>query len=98
RQCFADVPDNDPQVSPLLDDLTLLPPLHIEVGAGEVLLDDSLQLAQFARDAGRSVTLHVEADGLHMMQLWAPWGEVAEASLVRAGIFALAVTGRSARR
>ena len=94
RQCFAGVPDNDPQVSPLLDDLTLLPPLHIEVGAGEVLLGDSLLLAQMAREAGRSVTLHVEADGLHMMQLWAPWWKAAAASLDRAATFALAVTGR----
>lgn len=93
RQCFGDLPDDDPQVSPLLDDLTLLPPVHIEVGGQEVLLDDSRLLAQGARAAARPVSLHVQADGLHMMQLWAPWWPTAEESLDRAARFALDVTG-----
>lgn len=94
RQCFGSLPDDHHQVSPLLDDLTVLPPLHIEVGAGEVLLDDSLLLAERARAAGVAVTLHVEEDGLHMMQLWAPWWTTAVASLDRAAAFAREVTGR----
>lgn len=92
RQCFGDRPDDDPQVSPVLDDLTLLPPLHIEVGAGEVLLGDSLILARRARAAGRAVTLHVQPDGLHMGQLWAPWWPVACASLARAAVFCRTAT------
>lgn len=93
RQCFGSLPADDPQVSPLLASLDQLPPLHIEVGGGEVLLDDSLLLAHAAREAGVPVTLHVEPDGLHMMQLWAPWWKVAQGSLDRAATFALTVTG-----
>ncbi len=91
RQCFGDLPDDDPQVSPLLGELGLLPPLHIEVGDGEVLLDDSLLLAAAARDAGVPTTVHVEPDGLHMMQLWTPWWKAATDSLERAAAFALEV-------
>ncbi len=87
RQCLGDLPDGHIHASPVLDDLSLLPPLYVEAGAGEVLLGDSLILAQRARGAGRAVTLHVQPDGLHMGQLWAPWWPVAQASLARAAAF-----------
>ncbi|AVO50749.1 alpha/beta hydrolase [Melaminivora suipulveris] len=96
RQCLGDLPDRHPQASPVLDDLTLLPPLYIEAGAGEVLLGDSLILAQRARGAGRAVTLHVQPDGLHMGQLWAPWWPVAQASLMRAQAFCRSVVALAA--
>lgn len=91
RQCFGDMPDDDHQVSPLLDDLTLLPPLYVEAGLEEVLLDDSTLLARRARAGGCAVTLHVEPDGLHMGQIWAPWWPIATASLERSAIFARTV-------
>ncbi len=95
RLCFGTRPDDDPQVSPLLGELRLLPPLHIEVGDGEVLLDDSVLLADAARAAGVPTTLHVEADGLHMMQLWVPWWKAAGSSLERAAAFALDVVAKA---
>lgn len=96
RQCFGNRPADDPQVSPLLDRLDLLPPLHLEVGGGEVLLGDSLLLANRAIQAGVSVSLHVQPDGLHMMQLWAPWWQTASASLDRAALFAIEMMGQNA--
>ena len=93
QQCFGDRSVDDPQVSPVLDDLTLLPPVHIEVGSGEVLLGDSLVLADRARTAGRSVSVHVDPVGLHMGQLWAPWWPSASASLDRAATFIRSVVG-----
>ena len=91
RQCFGDMPAEHRHLSPVLDDLTLLPPIHIEAGSEEVLLGDSMILAERAKNAGKSVTLHVEADGLHMGQIWAPWWSVANASLERAAAFSCAV-------
>lgn len=91
RQCFGDLAVDDRQVSPVLDDLDLLPPIHLETGADEVLLGDSLVLAERARAAHCAVTLHVDPDGLHMGQLWAPWWAPAAASLDRAATFAAAV-------
>lgn len=49
----------DARVSPLYADLSGLPPLLIHVSADEVLLDDSVRLADRARAAGVDVTLHV---------------------------------------
>lgn len=98
RQCFGDLDVNNPQLSPVLDDLTLLPPIYIEAGTEEVLLGDSLVLAQRAREAGGAVTLHVQPDGLHMGQLWTPWWSVAAASLERAATFARTAAGGPAAR
>lgn len=91
RQCFRDLPPEHRQVSLVLDELGLLPPIYLEAGSEEVLLGDSLVLAEKARGAGIDVTLHVEPDGLHMGQLWAPWWPVAVASLDRAAAFARSV-------
>ena len=80
---FGDMPNAHPHVSPVTDDLSLLPPTHIEVGDPEVLLGDSVVLHERARRAGMNVTLHIEPDFLHMGQLWTPWWSPADASLDR---------------
>ena len=48
-----------PLVSPLYASLEGLPPLMLQVGDHEVLLDDSTRLAEKAREAGVDVTLRV---------------------------------------
>ena len=57
----------DPLASPNLADLAGLPPLFIQVGTDEVLLDDSRNLAKRAREAGCEVDLEV-SDG--MIHVW----------------------------
>lgn len=52
-----------PLISPLYADLSGLPPLLIQVGSDEVLLDDAVRFAENARKAGVDVTLEVW-DGL----------------------------------
>ena len=47
----------DPAVSPLFADLSGLPPLLIQVGTDEILLDDARRLDARAREAGVEVTL-----------------------------------------
>ena len=49
----------DPYASPLYADLTNLPPLYIQVGGDELLLDDSRRLARRAQEAGVDVRLDV---------------------------------------
>ena len=71
-----------PLASPLYADLHGLPPLLIQVGSEEILLDDSTQVAQRARAAGVTVTLHIGEGMWHMWQTTAaraqfPEGEVA---------------------
>ena len=58
-----------PRASPLFDpDLAGLPPLRIEVGEEEVLLDDSLRLAERVASAGGTVELLRWPDMIHVFQ------------------------------
>ncbi|MGB3492477.1 MAG: alpha/beta hydrolase [Elainellaceae cyanobacterium] len=59
-------------LSPLYADLSGLPPLLIHVGAAEVLLDDSLQLARQAGLANTFVELKVWQNMIHCFHLFAP--------------------------
>ena len=58
-----------PLASPLFADLRGLPPLLIQVGDAEVLLDDSVMLAERAKAAGVDATLEVWDEMVHV---W-PW-------------------------
>ena len=96
RLCFGDMAADHPEVSPVLDDLSLLPRTHVEVGAEEVLLGDARAFHDRARAAGATVTLHEEPGLLHMGQLWAPAWQAACASLDRA-MAAVATQGPPSR-
>ena len=67
----------DPMASTLFADLTGLPPLLLQVGGDEVLLDDSRLFAERARAAGVDATLRVFDGMWHVFQFHAP--EVPEA-------------------
>lgn len=88
RMCFGTLPDDARDVSPLLADLSRLPPTWIEVGTPEVLLDDSRLLHARAVEAGVDAHLTVTEGLLHMGQVWAPDWAPACASLDRAAAFA----------
>ena len=60
-----------PLASPLYADLAGLPPLLIQVGTAETLLDDSTRLAERARTAGVTVTLEPWEDMIHVWQAFA---------------------------
>ena len=60
-----------PLASPVFADLRGLPPLLIQVGAAEVLLDDSTRLAENARAGGVEVELEVWPDMIHVWQAFA---------------------------
>ncbi|WP_330334653.1 alpha/beta hydrolase [Streptomyces sp. NBC_00536] len=78
-----------PLLSPaLFADLTGFPPLLIQVGTNEILLDDSTRLAARARDAGVDVILDITADAPHVFQSFAG-GTLDEAdhALDRAALF-----------
>lgn len=85
KMCFGDTPVTDPQCSPVLADLSLLPPTHIEVGGTELLRDDSLAFYAFAKRAGAKITLHETPEAFHMWQVWGPWLAEGTESLIRAG-------------
>jgi acetyl esterase/lipase len=59
----------DPLISPFYADLKYLPPLFIQVGEDEILLDDAVRLAEKAQAAGVNVTLKVFKKMFHVFQL-----------------------------
>jgi len=68
---------SNPLVSPLFGDLTGLPPLLIQTGSDELLLDDSTRLAKQATEAGVNVQFEVWNGLWHVFQSSA--GEIPEA-------------------
>ena len=78
---------SDPAISPLFADLAGLPPLLIDVGTAEVLLDDARRLANRARGAGVEVTLTVAEDMLHVWHFFAGAVPEADDAIARVGAF-----------
>ena len=76
-----------PLAAPIYADLSGLPPLLVQVGTAEVLLDDSLRLAERARAAGVDVSLDVAHDMMHVWHLFAPVLDEAGEAIARAGTF-----------
>ena len=83
RMTFPDALADDPEQSPVLANLSLLPRTHIEIGERELLRDDSTVLYAFAKRAGVDISLHEEPSAFHMWQLWTPWLAEGTASIER---------------
>ena len=77
----------DPRASPLHADYAGFPPLLIQVGTREVLLDDSTRVAVKAREAGVEVTLEVEEGLIHVWQLFGPHVPESKQAVKRIGAF-----------
>lgn len=81
------VPPSDPRVSPLFGNLTGLPPMLIQVGSAETLLDDAVRLAAAAGEADISVTLQIWPHMIHAWPLWNAHLEPGRQALESAGGF-----------
>src|SRR5438270_6761680 len=76
-----------PLISPVFADLTGLPPLSIQAGSHEVLLDDAVRLARRAATADVEVTLDITPGVPHVFQAYSPMLDEAATALDRAGQF-----------
>jgi epsilon-lactone hydrolase len=72
-------------ISPIFADLSGLPPLIIQAGTHEVLLDDAVRLARQAATADVQVTLDITPGVPHVFQAYYPILDEATAALDRAG-------------
>jgi epsilon-lactone hydrolase len=77
----------DPQLSPLYADLKGLPPILIQVGSAETLLDDAVRLAAAAGEADVSVTLEIWPHMTHAWPIWNARLEPGRRALAHAGAF-----------
>jgi epsilon-lactone hydrolase len=100
----ARVPDytagHDPAlalISPVFADLTGLPPLIIQAGTHEVLLDDAIRLARQAATADVAVSLDITPGVPHVFQAYAPILDEGAAALDRAGQLLAAHLASAAR-
>jgi acetyl esterase/lipase len=72
-------------ISPIFAGLSGLPPLIIQAGTHEVLLDDAVRLARQAATADVEVTLDITPGVPHVFQAYYPVLDEAAAALDRAG-------------
>jgi epsilon-lactone hydrolase len=82
-----------PLVSPLYADLRGLPPLLVQVGSDEVLLDDALGLGERARAAGVDVTVEEWPAMIHVWHWFLPMLTEAERAIDTIGAFVRARLG-----
>ena len=82
-----------PLAAPLYADLRGLPPLLIQVGDAETLLDDSTRLAGVAREAGVDVRMDVWDDMIHVWHVFAPILPEGKQAVKQAGDFIKKHTG-----
>jgi acetyl esterase/lipase len=78
---------SDPAVSPVYGSLAGLPPLLIQAGSHEILLDDAIRLAARAAFDDVAVTLDVVPSVPHVFQAFAAVLDEGGAALTRAGAF-----------
>jgi len=77
----------DPRVSPLYANLKHFPPILIQVGSAETLLEDATRLALVAGAADVPVTLEIWPNMIHAWHLWNAHLEPGRRALASAGAF-----------
>lgn len=90
---LGDTPNTHPYASPVYADLHGLPPLLIQVGSTEVLLDDSRRVAERARSVGVEADLQIWPKMPHVWPLFVPFIPEAGRALDDAARFVRRVTG-----
>ena len=83
----AGVERNDPRVSPLYAEVSGFPPMLIQVGSAETLLDDAVRFARIAGAADVAVTLEIWPHMIHAWPLWNAQLEPGRRALASAGAF-----------
>ncbi|MER7839376.1 alpha/beta hydrolase fold domain-containing protein [Streptomyces sp. NPDC096040] len=87
RDYLGTTPGTEPLASPVLADLTGLPPLLIQVGSHEILLDDAVRLAARAAADDVRVELQVWPQVPHVFQSFAVMLDEADEALESAAAF-----------
>ena len=87
--CYlAGTDPRSPDASPLYGDPAGLPPTLIHVGSDEILLDDSVRMADRLRAKGRNIELEIWPRMPHVWHLFAPVLPEARQAIARIGAFA----------
>ena len=84
---LAGTDPKNPLASPLHADLSGLPPLFVQVGSAETLLDDAVRIVARAGAADVAAVLEIWPHMIHAWPLWADQLESGRAALASAGAF-----------
>jgi monoterpene epsilon-lactone hydrolase len=90
---LGDLDRRDPYVSPMFADLRGLPPIYLQVGGDEGLLDDSVMFAERAKSAEMEAKIDVFPDMLHSFQMAAGRAPEADEAVARLAAWASALLG-----
>ena len=77
----------NPQISPVHADLGGLPPVLVQVGSAETLLDDAVAIVERMGQADGRVTLEIWPRMIHAWHLWSPRVAEGRDALASAGRF-----------
>jgi monoterpene epsilon-lactone hydrolase len=92
--CYLQSADpKTPTASPLYGDLTGLPPILIQVGTDEILLDDSRRFAERAGRMGVSVRLDIWDEMIHVWHAYSRFVPEARKAIAAIGEFLKAKWG-----
>lgn len=78
----------DPAISPLFADLSGLPPILVQVGSKEILLDDAQRFKEKAQQAGVDLTYKLYTGMWHNFQMFHPWFDEGKQALADLAEFA----------
>ncbi|WP_216363504.1 alpha/beta hydrolase [Subtercola boreus] len=87
RDYLGELDPSSGAVSPIYADLTGLPPLLIQVGSNEILLDDAVRLAAIAAAADVRVILDITPEVPHVFQAFSALLDEGDDALDRAAAF-----------
>jgi len=92
KMYFGTHDPKNPLLSPLHADYRGFPPLLIQVGEAEILLDDSTRVAERAKAAGVKVELEVWDDMVHVWHVFAKLLPEGQQAIDKIGTFVIAHT------
>ena len=79
---------SDPTISPLFADLTGLPPILVQVGSKEILLDDAQRFKERAEQANVEVDFKIYTGMWHNFQMFSAWFDEAQQAIADLAEFA----------
>lgn len=79
---------SQPELSPIFGDFKGLPPILVQIGSKEILLDDAIRFEAKAKAAKVDVTFKLYTGMWHNFQMFSPWFDEAKTSLADIAAFA----------
>ena len=79
---------SDPTIAPLFADLTGLPPILVQVGSKEILLDDAQRFKERAEQANVKVDFKIYTGMWHNFQMFSAWFDEAQQAIADLAEFA----------